>query len=288
MGERGSNTENPMNQYILNWRPSPLEDKLGVPKFALKAEFDSTALPSSKDLTIAIVEHIAKRKGLPSDWSELYLYYNTRVRVLNWPPNEDSGAYVSSTMVSLQKYGDARERDWPYVPARIGAAPPAAAYTRGAINQIIKTAYVPNTVDSIRAAIASGRPVDIGFSCYSNFTNDAAIYRSGQIPMPTASSYNTGGHSVTIVGYDDATRKFKFKNSWSTTFGEGGYGFLPYAYVAGYGPDLPRRKLVSDCWTIHSIEFESDQVILQGEATPEGMEPFNLGIINPSTPGSDD
>lgn len=287
-----------MDQYVLNWRPSPLEDKLGVPKYKLRADFESTALPLSKDLSqydtdvkdqgplgsctsfaaIAIVEHIAKRNGRTSDWSELYLYYNTRVKVLRWDPNQDTGAYVSSTMVALQKYGDAREADWSYDISGLGTLPPAAAYARGTINQVLKTAYVQNSVDAIRAAIASGRPVDIGFICYSNFTKDPAVYRSGQIPMPTSSSYRTGGHSVTIVAYDDTTQYFKFKNSWSSSFGARGYGFLPYAFVAGSTPDAPRTRLVSDCWTIESIEFEGDHVILKGANAPEGVDHFDLGV----------
>ncbi|KAF2272968.1 cysteine proteinase [Westerdykella ornata] len=269
-----TSTGNPMDQYVLNWRPSPLEDKLGVPKFALKTDFDSTTLPPSKDLSgydtpvkdqgrlgactafaaIAIVEHIANRNGRASDWSELYLYYNTRAKVSGWNPNEDT----------------------------------ATAYVRGSINQVLKTAFVPSTVDAIRASIASGRPVDIGFVCYSDFTQDSAVYRSGQVPMPTASSYRTGGHSVAIVAYHDGTRQFKFKNSWTTSFGERGYGFLPYDYVTGYTPDRPRSKLVSDCWTIVSIEYESDYVILSDQNAPEGVEHFDMGIINPALAGSDD
>jgi hypothetical protein len=108
--------------------------------------------------------------------------------VLGWDPHQDTGAYVSSTMVALQKYGDAREDDWPYDIAQFGASPTANAYRRGTINQVIKTAFVPSSVDVIRATIASYRPVDIGFICYSNFTKDGAVYRSGQVPMPTTSS----------------------------------------------------------------------------------------------------
>lgn len=303
-----TSAENPMDQYVLNWRPSPLKDKIGTPKFALRADFDSTALPPSVDLShydtevrdqrslgactafaaIAIVEHIAKRNDRVSNWSELYLYYNTRVRILGWDPNQDTGAPVSSTMLALQKYGNAQEDDWPYDIARFGAPPGAEAYTRGAINQVLKTAFVPSSVDAIRASIASGRPVDIGFICYSNFTRDSAVYRSGQIPMPTPSSYRTGGHSVTIVAYDDGTRKFKFKNSWSARFGVRGYGFLPYGYVSGYTPDRPRTKLVSDCWTIVSIEYESDHVVLSDQNAPEGAENFDLEAIDPAATGIDD
>ena len=136
-----------MQKYVLNWRPSPIEDKQGMAEYALRADLDSTALPQSKDLSgfdspvkdqgtlgactafaaIALVEHSAKRNGRASDWSGLYLYYNTRAKILNWARNEDTGTYVSSTMVSLQKYGDAREPDWPYNVARFGNVPPLAA-----------------------------------------------------------------------------------------------------------------------------------------------------------------
>ena len=40
-----------------------------------------------------------------------------------------------------------------------------------------------------------------------------------------------GGHAITLVGYNTKTQYFMFQNSWGTSWGQGGYGFLPYAYI---------------------------------------------------------
>jgi hypothetical protein len=48
--------------------------------------------------------------------------------------------------------------------------------------------------------------------------------------MPTKNDTIIGGHAVLIVGYNDVTKQFKFKNSWGTSWGNRGYGYLPYEY----------------------------------------------------------
>jgi GNAT superfamily N-acetyltransferase len=42
------------------------------------------------------------------------------------------------------------------------------------------------------------------------------------------------GHSVTLVGYDDTKKRFVFRNSWGTNWGDAGYGYLPYEYLERY------------------------------------------------------
>jgi len=280
MGE--TTEENRFKHYVLNWRPSPLQEKLGSPLLTLQRDFDSTTLPRVKDLScydspirdqgklgsctsfaaVALIEHIAKRFQKTSDWSELYVYYNTRVKVLHWDPNEDTGAYVSSTMKALSQYGDSGETDWPYDTTKFSCEPPTTAYTRGAINQVTKTAFLPVSVDAFRTAINAGNPVDIGFVCYSNLYD---ANKTGKVPMPKEGSYIIGGHSVTIVGYDDNSREFKFKNSWGADWGDKGYGYLPYDYVSGYTIDDSHSRLVDDAWTILQIEYDSDFVQLPPE-----------------------
>lgn len=40
-----------------------------------------------------------------------------------------------------------------------------------------------------------------------------------------------GGHALLIVGYDDRTRMFKFKNSWGSAWGNKGFGYFSYKYA---------------------------------------------------------
>ncbi|KAJ5896172.1 uncharacterized protein N7473_005571 [Penicillium subrubescens] len=266
--------------YVLNWRPSPPSARLGAPKITFKPEFDSTTLPSSKDLSqydsavkdqgalgadtafavLAVAENIAKHHKGEFDWSELYLYYNTRVKVLGWPVGDDTGAYISSTIQALTTCGCANENDWPYDVAKFAEEPPAPSSSEGAISSV-KAANIDPTVDAFRATISCGFPITIGIICYSNLFDS---FDSGVIPMPKPGTWITGGHVISIVGYDDSSRQFKFKNSWGIRWGQSGYGFLPYEYVSGYTIDEPVQRLVSDCWTIQSIELQGGSVIIGG------------------------
>ncbi len=62
---------------------------------------------------------------------------------------------------------------------------------------------------------------------------------SGHIAVPAAHAVALGGHAVLLAGFDDAAGggagHFIVRNSWGTSWGDGGYGYLPYAYVAAHG-----------------------------------------------------
>jgi len=40
-----------------------------------------------------------------------------------------------------------------------------------------------------------------------------------------------GGHALVLVGYNDSTSRFTFRNSWGASWGDAGYGTIPYAYL---------------------------------------------------------
>lgn len=44
-----------------------------------------------------------------------------------------------------------------------------------------------------------------------------------------------GSHCVTLIGWDDSKNAFKIMNSWGTTWGDGGYGWIDYDWFANSG-----------------------------------------------------
>jgi C1A family cysteine protease len=81
----------------------------------------------------------------------------------------------------------------------------------------------------------------------------------GKIPFPCNTEKVLGGHAIMAVGYDNnlkiknngcgetSTGAFLIRNSWGTSWGEQGYGYLPYEYVL--------QDLALDWWTIIKAEW---------------------------------
>jgi C1A family cysteine protease len=64
--------------------------------------------------------------------------------------------------------------------------------------------------------------------------------------MPAKTEKSLGGHAVLIVGYDDAKRQFRVRNSWGPSWGLKGYFLMPYDYVVN-------PNLASDFWVLQQI-----------------------------------
>ncbi len=56
--------------------------------------------------------------------------------------------------------------------------------------------------------------------------------------MPISDEELTEGHAVLVVGYEDGSVLgggfLILRNSWGLDWGEGGYGYLPFAYIELY------------------------------------------------------
>ena len=83
-----------------------------------------------------------------------------------------------------------------------------------------------------------------------------------------------------VVGYNDTTNKFKFKISWGNSWGDNGYGYLPYYYfLSGNMFDLWSIYTIKDNLKTIGIEITNPaikQQILQNELT----DIFNYLITN--------
>jgi GNAT superfamily N-acetyltransferase len=50
----------------------------------------------------------------------------------------------------------------------------------------------------------------------------------GKIPESSVHDAPIGSHSVLLIGYDDHLGQLKFQNSWGTTWGDRGFGYISY------------------------------------------------------------
>ena len=175
--------------------------------------------------------------GIPVMLSRLFLYY--RERELEGTTGEDSGATMRSICAALRKYGVCRSALWPYDVSRYAERPDLAADFdalgyRIAAYRTFDSASGPDEVQQMRQYLASQKqPVLAGVYVYSSFESAAAA-QTGVIPLPDVRTQTLlGGHALLFVGYDDAKQWFIFRNSWGAAWGDGGYGYMPYAYVLG-------------------------------------------------------
>jgi len=75
---------------------------------------------------------------------------------------------------------------------------------------------IPGTLYANQSPIFAAIPV------YSNWGSD------GHIPMPGGDFL--GYHGICITGYDLTQKILEFKNSWGSSWGDNGYGYLPLLY----------------------------------------------------------
>jgi len=152
---------------------------------------------------------------------------------------ETEGTYIRFAMKVLKNIGTCRESFWPYTPhqqnkPKNGAIKDAAKFKELTYARILD-------LDELRMSIAQKGPCVIGVNVYKGMMET----KTGKVPMPKVSEQVLGGHAICAMGYDDANKIIKFKNSWTTAWGDEGYGYLPYAYI---------NKYMMDAWSSVDIK----------------------------------
>lgn len=172
--------------------------------------------------------------------SLLYIYYMTRS--LEGTIGIDAGATIRNTVKAVVKFGYPREDLWPYAVDDFKKKPGDEVIAAASREKISSYASVGRDLSHMREILNQGDPIVFGFTVYESIYGED-IDKSGIIPLPKKREKIIGGHAVLACGYDDEKQVLIIRNSWGGSWGEGGYGCLPYAYI-----DDP--KLSGDFWTI--------------------------------------
>ncbi|MDA8078623.1 MAG: hypothetical protein M0Z79_06750 [Nitrospiraceae bacterium] len=211
---------------------------------------------------VGMVEYFEKRAfGKHMDASRLFLYKVTRNLIHS---KGDNGAFLRSTMGALVLFGVPPEEYWPYKVEDFDKEPTSFCYAFGQNYQAISYYRLdpPGTdrkalLQQIKTNIAAGLPAMFGFTVYSSYSQAA---KTGKIPYPAKGEKIVGGHAIVAAGYDDKMKiknsssgaaetvgALLIRNSWSTGWGDGGYGWLPYDYVL--------NGLSADWWSLLKNEW---------------------------------
>jgi C1A family cysteine protease len=201
-----------------------------------------------------------KAHGRTFEGSPLFLYKVTR-NLLN--VSGDAGGFLRTTMQALRLFGIAPEERWPYVPANIDLEPLQFHYVFAA-NYKAKTYYRLDTPGVAREELLARIKTNLAAqlpSMFGLFTFPSAAFAmtTGALPLPARGERPELSHALVAVGYDDARAirnaidgnvargALRIRNSWGPQWGDGGYGWLPYAYVLS--------GLTSDWWSLVEADF---------------------------------
>ena len=147
---------------------------------------------------------------------------------------QEPGSAFTSVAVALGRWGQPDEKHWPYDAARDDRAAAYAPPPDALDPRICRTApldKIETTIAAIQDQLRQGRTVALGIWLTAGFFSATR----GRIPSPGAGEARLDGHAVLVVGYEEGVASEQgsliVRNSWGDSWGDGGYGYLPYTYL---------------------------------------------------------
>lgn len=224
----------------------PSHVDLRVGPIALPAVYDQGELGSCTANGVGFLwQYALLKEGQHAPMpARLFIYFWERY--LEGTINEDAGAEIRDGLKVLNKYGCLDEKSMPYNIKMFTKHPTQAQLQEALKHQAIQYASVPQNAVAMKAVLASGFPLTMGFTCYESFEG-SEVARTGVLHMPKLGEKPIGGHCIAVVGYDDLQKVWIARNSWGTSWGQKGYFTVPQQYLLD-------RNLADDIWVCKMVE----------------------------------
>ncbi len=174
--------------------------------------------------TVSVFEYLASSQE-KTRLSELFVYYMSRTYTER--TQVDEGTSIHDSIQSLIDYGVCPWDLWDNT-RKFNEAPSEEARTRAGERKVTLAMSVEHNVEHFKSAISEGYPVMFGLKIYKSF----ATAQRGFVTWPEEGEEELGRHAMVMCGYSDEGKFFIVRNSWGTSFGDGGYCYIPYSYIA--------------------------------------------------------
>ena len=234
-------------QYALGAAPTPADQKADIAQAPVYRDFLPQAVDLSKYMP-PVGDQL--NQGSCVGWATAYAaraYYAEQIehRDTTLPQNVPSpawifdiihigndcegGAVIPDAMKVLMS-GAYSLKDFPYDDTKCPRPLPplrakATDFRIDSFDSVYDKQQGHTDLDDVKGALAKGNPVVIVASLDQSFMN---LNPARKIWKADESAKDIGGHAITLVGYDDRSKTFKFINQWNTSWGDQGYGYMTY------------------------------------------------------------
>lgn len=213
--------------------PKELPSKFYLEKTRIKDQKNQGMCVGFSASTLKDKQERINHQGMNYETSSEFIYWESKKR--DGIPNTE-GTYPKIALQVLKDLGVCLENTLPFRNSPTPATITNKMYEE-AQNFKIQSYAKLTSLQEIKQAIVDGKPVLGGLLVTDSFVTTE---NGGFINMP--SGYILGGHAILLDGFDDnmthtykdgKTRQgfFRLVNSWSESWGDNGYGWLPYDFV---------------------------------------------------------
>lgn len=238
------------------------------------------------------MRHCKKNGDTPADISRLFIYYvGRKMDQKIWRetgPVTDDGMSIGGAITAMQSHGACMEADWPFDLNHVNKKPNEDCFKTAERYKVLEATRIPVDLDCMRECLAAGHPIVFGLKLTQRFFSA----RQGHCPTPDPNDPQSaahGLHAMLLVGYNDRQSIFIVRNSWGTSWGDQGYGYVPYDYIANPEFNMGTQYAIKGLTEVDFTPDDDDgaDVELPGEdAGDDDLQSFDADDLEP--PGDED